>query len=357
MNSKELMKAVFRGEGTERVPVAPHWWGTYKFQTAGLAASFEEADQLATETKGDCLVEVNGRFYEEFHPDWFHLGTPYLSVLFDDHRQREINRVLQAVRRLESKQVIDEYLALIRPSEEQIRASGLYDHVRPLVQKYGDRVMIAVNEGNPVCDVLDPHGLIGFIEGLVALTEKPGLMGRLIYGLYEGRLQYMKVLASYGCHAYVGSETYVAADLIAPAMYRDMVFPAHQRFYREVRKLGMEPIIYFLGDIVPLIEYINQLDVTALMVEESKKSFILDVVEIRKKLAEHITLFGNLDSVEILLRGSAQQVKEETRRQLQAAQYGQFVMANGSPIAFDTPRANLRAMIDAAQYPRQDSNL
>ncbi|MBN1903358.1 hypothetical protein JW926_18715, partial [Candidatus Sumerlaeota bacterium] len=133
--------------------------------------------------------------------------------------------------------------------------------------------------------------------------------------------------------------------LISPEVYKRIIFPAQKFFYEKIRSLGMEPIVYFCGDINPLIPYINCLDVTALLIEESKKNFTLDVKDIRKKLVSHITLFGNLDSVHVLLFGSKDDVRRETLRQLEASRIGRFVMANGSPLAPGAPNENIQEMI------------
>ena len=71
------------------------------------------------------------------------------------------------------------------------------------------------------------------------------------------------------------------------------------------------------------------------------------VIKIRKRLDKRISLFGNLDSVSLLRFGTPEEVREETKRQMQAARYGRFVMANGSPLTPDTPKANIRAMMKA----------
>jgi uroporphyrinogen-III decarboxylase len=132
-------------------------------------------------------------------------------------------------------------------------------------------------------------------------------------------------------------------------MYREIVFPAQQRFYRAVASLGLVPITYFLGNVMPLLGDIVRLGAAGLMVEESKKGFTLDVVEIARRLEGAVCLFGNLDSIWCFLRGSEEDVRRETVRQLQAARFGPFVMASGSPVAFDTPAANIKAMIAAAR--------
>jgi len=339
MNSKERMIRTFRGEDTGRVPIAPHSWGEYKHQL------FQQTlDQDVPEYPCADIL-----FYEFVHPDWFHLGSGPWKCDPHENRTRDKDRLLAEVRKLESAKAIDEYIEITTYSTDEMKATGTYDHVSCILSRYGEEVFIAINEGNPVCGIFDPNGIIRFEEGLVALVEKPALMARLAFGLYEQRLEWIRILAEYGCHGYVGSETYVGADLISPKVYRDILFPAQEYFYRKVRQLGMEPIIYFCGDINPLIPYINELDVSAMLIEESKKSFYLDVVEIRKRLATHITLFGNLDSVHTLCLGTPEDVRSETRKQLKAASYGRFVMANGSPIAPDTPKENIEMMIETTR--------
>ena len=348
MNSKELMIKTLTGRKTGMIPVAPHWWGMYKFQLAGLAGDYSKDINAIASEKRLKLSDIDAYFYETFKPDWFHLGSAGGNT-WDPYRQRKVDELKREVRKLESKTVIDEFVELSGAVRDEIKESGTYDHVRILAEKYGAEVFIALNEGNPICGILDPGGLLGFEEGLIALVEKQEMMGHLIFRQYEKMLERVEVLKEYGCHGYIGSETYCSPDLISPTTYKSLIYPAQKYFYKKVASMGIVPIVYFLGDVLPLIEYINTLGVSGLMVEESKKTFTLDVISIRKKLREDIALFGNLDSVHILLNGKREDVENETLRQLEAAKYGCFIMSNGSPIALNTPEENIRAMIKTAR--------
>ena len=86
----------------------------------------------------------------------------------------------------------------------------------------------------------------------------------------------------------------------------------------------------------------------AVMLEESKKAFVLDPAEIRKELPASIVLFGNLDS-QLLLRGTEEDVRRSICEQGEALAHGRFVFVNGSPICPSTPPDNLRAFMDAAR--------
>jgi len=254
------------------------------------------------------MFSIEELFFETYRPDWIHLGRC--------------------------------------PATSDSDFSAILAHVPLITNKFGDDVFIAFNDGNPICDILDPHGPLGFENGLIKMLEDPDAFAENLYELYDKKLGMIKSLYNHGCHAYIGSETYCSGDIISPEMYKNIVLPAQKNFYSKVRAIGLIPIIYFLGDILPLIPYINSLDVSGLMIEESKKNFTLDLVEIRQKLNPDITLFGNVDSVSCLFQGSVNDVKLSAKSQLRASDFGRFIMINGSPLAIDTPPENIKTMID-----------
>ncbi len=128
-------------------------------------------------------------------------------------------------------------------------------------------------------------------------------------------------------------------------MHERLELETKRSFYSQVRETGLLGIGYFLGDVRPNMTFINSLDMAGLMIEESKKTFILDPMEIRKMLRPEVCLFGNVDSL-LLKGGGPDRIREEVRRQKAAAEFGPFVMANGSPIIIGTPPGNLDAFLD-----------
>ena len=347
-----MLRALNGGRGAP-VPVTPHWWGLFKFQAAGVIEGYADEERAWAMTGAD-LAALDAGFYHRFLPDMLHLTTGAVTpntpaAEREARRRRDIDRILPFLRKLDSRRLIDEFCALVSPSKEEILSQGVFDHVRILARELGSEVFIAVNEGNPICTVLDPGGWLGFEQGLVLMTERPDNFALLLNGLYEGLRPRMEAMRECGCDGYIGSETYCSPDLISPAMYRSLVFPAQSRLYRDVAALGLVPITYFLGNVMPLLPDILELGARGLMVEEPKKGYPLDAVELARKIEGRMCLFGNLDSLWCLLRGSVDDVRRETLRQLEAARFGPFVMASGSPVAFDTPAGNIAAMMSTAR--------
>ena len=347
MTSKEIVINTINGTPAERIAVTPHWWGLYKFEIAFGMKDYSE-EYKAWGVDSEALANVDSEFYELFKPDIFHLTTaPSLTPLAEE-RNRRIWDSLEKMRESLSCSDIDAYIDAIYQDEDEIIQSRIFSHVTILREKYPD-VFIVVNEGNPICSVLDPHGIIGFERGLIALKENPGFMAELTYKLYEVVLPRMRALKAAGADGYIGSETYCSCDLISPETYKDIIYPAQKYFYTETKNTGLYPFVYYCGEVLPILDYICELGADALLVEESKKNFRLEISEIYKKIGGRMTLFGNLDSVDILQKGTKEDVRKETVRQISTCGNGKFIMANGCPISFSTPIANVMEMIETAK--------
>jgi uroporphyrinogen-III decarboxylase len=349
MSSKDRILQTLAGHRVFPPPCSPHGWGVYKFELAGIIHdSVDEAN--GWKLSGAELAEVDSLFYETFHPDLFHLSSgAWRSQPGDVDRQKARSEFRPGVIELNNKRLIDDYVEAITPSEEEIALSGIYDHIPIIQERYGNRVLIILNEGNPTCEVFENGGPAGdFQDAMSAVIEQPENLAYLLWKLYESSIGRIRVLKSFGADGYIGSETCVAADMLSPASFRSLVFPALKMFYQEIEKIGLIPITYFLGDVVPLLSDISNMGVRGLMVEESKKAFELDVVKIRRLLDDHVTLFGNLDSIYHLLWGDFSTIEAETRRQLACAKDGPFIMSCGSPICLGTPVRNVKKMVEVA---------
>ncbi len=350
MTNKERMLAALNGQPTDRMPVTPHWWGLYKFADAGLISDgYEDADK-AWSMSGQELADVDSAFYQKYNPGWFHLTTGAAcknkAVYFSDQAKDDAVRLFEAVKNLESYAVLDEYIDFISRTPEEILESGEFDHIRILSERWGNESLLMLNEGNPISNILDPHGCVGFVEGLMALIEEPDKMEYLIRGCYRALIPRMEALKQAGGSGFIGSETYCSADIMSPDLWRNIIYPAQKEFYHKVREMGLISVSYFLGDIMPLLPDLCEMGIHGLLVEEGKKNFALDIGEIYDRIEQRVCLFGNLDSVYTLQMGTPEAVEAETLHQIHRCNKGSFVMANGCPISFGTPAENIHRMIE-----------
>jgi len=92
--------------------------------------------------------------------------------------------------------------------------------------------------------------------------------------------------------------------------------------------------------------------------EESKKGFDTDLswqanVLKTRGLQDEITLFGNLDAINIVQEGTSEELETEVKRQIEVGRNeygGRFVMDVGSPI---TPETSLERAIEYMNLVRK----
>ncbi len=390
MSSRERMLRVLSGERVTPPPVVLHSWGDYKIEFSGHHRKFQYYQG------GRELAEIERTFHERFRPDWMHFGSAGWKGFWDRARKVEDGKVYLAsadgsrwieirddyglsdysdvswwgngpTLRLESKAEIDDFYAAIAHSEQQIIESGRFEHMKMLSLECGSEVsgrsfrfpttstkaeapqtplphstFLAINDGAPGSWL---HGW-SFEDTAIACADKPDLVAHCIYKDCERFLTDVRAAKACGADAYIFSEGFPGSlDNISPAMHERLEGDTKRWFYSEVRKIGLLPIGYWLGDVRPNMGLINSLDMAGLMIEESKKTFTLDPVAIRRLLRPEVCLFGNVDST-LLRRGTPDEVRAQVRQQLKAAEYGPFVLANGSPIVPATPVENLDAYMD-----------
>ena len=381
---KEIFTGTLKLQKVSRYPVAPHWWGIYKYEAAGLDY------RKAAWQEGGNLSDIYMDFYEKFKPDWFHLhiGTPLYfkgsqilnrnnrPMLVIDPSMRDIkkhdkyfsienaddeeivdypdyllgSRSFKPKVDLSSKRKIDDFISryVFMPADKIIRL-GYADHVKIISEKYGSNVFINVHIPSAICEIFDPiTGYTGFENGLLAFHDFPGGMGHLLERCYESQLEWAKAYSLSGAHGFAISEAYISPDVASPNIYRNFVKPIHRDYFLEVKKMGLFAILYFTGDINPILEDIADINIDGLMIEESKKNFYLDVGTIREKIGDRVCIFGNIDSIYLLHNGKPQEVKAEVIKQLQDS-VNNFITCNGSPITPGTPINNVLAFLQAGR--------
>ena len=107
---------------------------------------------------------------------------------------------------------------------------------------------------------------------------------------------YVQAVKEHGAHGYAHSVSYFGADLVSPDTYRNLLFPLERDFYREVRRMGLVPIMNFWGNLTPVAELVRDSEAQGLLIDESRKGYVLDVGEIKEILGERVALFGNVSS-------------------------------------------------------------
>jgi len=283
------------------------------------------------------LVLEDSKVFELDHA----AGTRRQMLLSDQEAKTEEmrNRFEQTRRLSPERDQLDKILAEHRA---QARAGrGDLRLVETIVRQQGEKYFVYTGAGAPFWAL---YGLLGFESMMIALHDAPKLVFAIMDESLEATLEYAQAFKDAGGHGIRVEECLASADMISPKMYERFVLPYEERLFSQLRRVGLKTILYFCGDVMPRLPALCQLPIDALMVEESKKSFTIDIAAVRAAVGPDLCLLGNIDSYAVVQKGTEAELAAEIERQIRTAgTNGAFIVGLGSPLPLDTPpeRADL----------------
>lgn len=101
----------------------------------------------------------------------------------------------------------------------------------------------------------------------------------------------------------------------SPAMYRELIFPYHKRFFDYFHERGMPVIMHSCGNVNAAVPLLIEEGVDCLQPLEAKAG--MDVVELAKLYGDKLAFMGNID-VQVLERGNKAEIEAEIAGKLEA---------------------------------------
>lgn len=133
-------------------------------------------------------------------------------------------------------------------------------------------------------------------------------------------------------------------DMLGPAQFESLQVPGMQALTSEIRAHGMRSIYYYCGNPAGKWDLILESGADVLSLEESKKTFNIDIEDVVRRVQGRCALLGNLDAIGVLQDGSNEMLRREIARQIAAGRHNgnRFAMSLGSPITPATPVERIR---------------
>lgn len=221
---------------------------------------------------------------------------------------------------------------------------GAAEYARRAQARWGDRHLLCGAMGSPFWLAYSALGFAGLME---SLRTEPELLGQIIGRRTEALCATAEVWAAAGLSCVFLEETLSSSDLISVADYLRFSWPTVRAVLQHARDLGLRTVYYYCGGIEGRVEHLARLPADALAFEESKKSFVIDLAEIRQVVGPERPLLGNIDAV--LLRGAEPATIERAVREQWEAAGPLLATSCGSPLTLDTPAWKLDALVESTQ--------
>ena len=133
--------------------------------------------------------------------------------------------------------------------------------------------------------------------------------------------------------------------------YRRLAFPAVRRAIELASAAGMITHMHSCGPEARLVRMLaEETNLTVIDPLEIPPMGDCNLAELKRLYGHRIVLKGNLHTTDVMLRGSAADVRAASRQAIDdAAAGGRFILSTGDQCGRDTPDENLRAMVDTAR--------
>lgn len=213
------------------------------------------------------------------------------------------------------------------PSVGDIEAAGWYEPLRCMVERYPDHhFSFQITSPMPIA-----VGLCGgFVEGMTLLAEDRALFAKLLARCCGEQLSRIEAAARAGAHSVLLTSYYVGADAISPRDYAEVVFPFDRAICQAAREAGLFVLDWYLGDLMPNLDAVMKLPIDALYLEQGRRGYTIDPVEIRERVGPNFCLFGFAYEGDFV-QNRPDDLSRELRRQFDGAgRNGAFVA--GTPI-------------------------
>ncbi|MEE8318662.1 MAG: MtaA/CmuA family methyltransferase [Dehalococcoidales bacterium] len=203
-----------------------------------------------------------------------------------------------------------------------------------LRREYGHRVAILGKVMGPwtIC-----YHMVGVQDFLLMTYTEPEVVKRLLDMYKEVTVAFTNAQLQAGADAVVIPD-HATGDLVSPQTYQDFLVPVHREM---LGRIGGPTILHICG---------NCADRLHIFAEEAYDGYhfewSVDTREAVKTVNGRLSLVGNINNAQCLLRGTPEDVYKQARYAIEA---GIDILAPECAVPLQTPIDNLKAIVTAAE--------
>ena len=292
---------------------------------------------------GTKIADVWSRAIEEFDYDW-------AWVQVDDCFEME---PLGVVCRGEGN-ILRATVGHLKPAAETVRALKIPDPgsagrmpekleaIRLLRRRFGDSILI---EGSCAAPYSAVGLLYGLEEAMLLGLGEPELLADTCRFFVEAQARYIRAQVEAGAQAVWLGDCNAFSGLLSVEQYRKFALPSCRKLVEEAHASGA--IVHLHDSEISLPHLLAEAETGADIINCGPAA---DITAVRGELGGKRCFSGNLDPIEVLMRGKPADVARETERIVSAGRSGGGYLFNtGEMNPRDVPVENMKAMIASAR--------
>ena len=223
--------------------------------------------------------------------------------------------------------------------------------VRQAIEGTGEEGLVTPVVGEPFTSFLAGVREGGMVQAIYDLYEQreycEGLQKRYVDYMFERtRLLLMKTPAQ----ALFINGNYAGVPMVSPPLYRQWDWPVLARVGRVACEYGVPLHLHQHGHLLPLIEEIIAAGVNIVCpLLPPPQGDVADLAALKRHYGDRIALKGNVDPIEVLLKGTTGDVEDAVRHCIEAAGPRGYILGTADSTLIGTPFENIHAFVEAGR--------
>jgi uroporphyrinogen decarboxylase len=338
MNSLQRCMTVLHNGIPDRVPVC-----LQNFMHAANLGGYTISEYCQDGTK---MANAHISAWERFGHDMIDLENGVTALAqavgcqveyVEDAAPRVVAPAINSIEEVDRLKPIDPKQDATLP--EMLKATRL------IADELGDRVCL-LSEADQGPFSLAAH-IIGPVEFLTLLLqpEMEPQIRRLLEYTTDQVLRYSRALIEAGAYLTMMGESISGPDVCSPKVYRGYAWPYQKRLVDTLQAEGKEIGMHICGNATRIIEQMVNTGSIFLQVD-----YKINHDMCKRAATGKTTLIGTVNPSEIMALGTAEQVMETARSDIEhLGGGGGFILSSGCTLPSITPDDNIIALIEAAK--------
>ena len=225
-----------------------------------------------------------------------------------------------------------------------------HDHVFAIIdgvlEAVGDRLSVHGEVFSPFTQLMERAG---YENALMALLQMPEKVHAILQAYTDGTCLLAQKQAARGVDAVLISSAFAGGGFISRAMYEQFVLPYERQVAEAVHQTAAKVYTHTCGAIGDRLELMAASGIDGVDTMDPPPLGDTDLADAKQRIGDRLFLKGNIDSVNVLLNGSADAVREDARKKLDAAMAGGgYILSSACAVAPRVPPENLMVLAEVA---------
>ncbi len=234
-----------------------------------------------------------------------------------------------------------------KPHDKSFFPDYILDTIKFVVKKNSGKKHISSEIFSPFTQLME---LFGYTEALMALIDDPVKCEKMLEKMAMGAATWALLQSSAGVDAILVSSAFAGGGFISRDFYKRFVLPYEKYIVEQIHANTDIPIyVHTCGAIGDRIDLMVEAGYDGIDTMDPPPLGNTDIAEVKKEFGEIIFLKGNLDPVNIMLKGSKDDVYKEALRLIDVAGYNSgYILSTACSISPRTDPENIKMLYKAS---------